>query len=115
MNTEAMNALKQIRETTNQLQQELTSLYYVDHDDDRLLLESVMNNLYDQEDLIINNTIQTIVNKLSEGNDKLQVLIGKMNTASTQISKFSAAVKKTSDIISALVEITTVAVSSGLL
>ncbi len=115
MNTEAMNALKQIRETTNQLQQELTNLYYIDHDDDRLLLESVMNNLYDQEDLIINNTIQTIVDKLSEGNDKLQVLIGKMDTASTQISKLSAIVKKVSDMVAALVKITTVAVSAGLL
>lgn len=114
MNTEAMNALRQIRETTNQLEQELTSLNDSDHYD-KSLLESVINNLYDQEDLIINNTIQTIVNELSEGNDQLQVLIGKMDIASMQISKLSAIVKKASDMIAALVKITTVAVSAGLL
>lgn len=115
MNTEAMNALKQIRETTNALQQELNNLYYIDHDDDRLLLESMLNNLFDQEDLIINNTLQTIVNKLNEDNCKLELLIDKMDTASSEIAKMSIIVKKASDIIAALVKITTIAVSAGLI
>lgn len=115
MNTEAMNALKQIRETTNQLQEELDDPYYKKHVDDRLLLESTMNNLYDQEDLIINNTIQNIVQQLNEGNNELQALIDKMTASSDRIAKFSAVVKKASDMIAALVKITTVAVSAGLL
>ncbi len=115
MNTEAMNALKQIRETTNALQQELNNLYYTDHDDDRKLLEAILNNLFDQEDLIINNTLQTIVNKLKKDNLKLQALIDKMNTETGEIAKVSTIVKKASDIIAALVKITTVAVSAGLL
>ena len=115
MNTEAMNALKQIRETTDQLQQELGNPYYDNHVDDGLILEATMNNLYDQEDLIINNSIKTIVDQLNDGNTKLQELIDRMNADGGQISKMSAIVKKASDIIAALVKITTVAVSSGLL
>ncbi|MVN22914.1 hypothetical protein [Mucilaginibacter arboris] len=115
MNTEAMNVLKQIRETTNQLQEELDDPYYQNHTDDRILLESMLNNLYDQEDLIINNTIQNIVQQLNEGNNKLQLLIDKMSASSNQIAKLNVVVKKVSDIIAALVKITTVAVSAGLL
>lgn len=115
MNTEAMIVLKQIRETTNQLQDELNSLYYKDHTDERMLLETVMNNLYDQEDLIINNAIQNIVKQLAEGNQQLQALIDKMTTESLHLEKLSEAVKKVSSMIGALVKITTVAVSAGLI
>lgn len=115
MNTEAMNVLKQIRETTNQLQQELDSSYCTDHPKEKILLETIQNNLYDQEDLIINNAIQQIVNQLKAGNQNLQLLIDQMNTEVAEISKLSEVVKKAASMIAALVKITTIAVSAGIL
>jgi hypothetical protein len=115
MNTEAMNVLKQIRETTNQLQQELDGLYCKEHPEQKELLERILNNLYDQEDLIINNAIQQIVNQLKAGNQSLQLLIGQMDKEVVEIAKLNEAVKKASSMIAALVKITTLAVSAGLI
>jgi hypothetical protein len=112
MNTEAFNALKQVREVANELQMMLndTSLTR----DERFLLEQVLSNLYELEDIIIELTLQAMVDKINESNESLKKLIADMKHESDNIAKFAATVQKVSDVVGVLAQITEKAIDAGL-
>jgi hypothetical protein len=112
MNTEAFNALKQVREVANELQMMLndTSLTL----DERFLLEQVLSNLYELEDIIIELTLQAMVDKINESNESLKKLIADMKHESDNIAKFAATVQKVSDVVGVFAQITEKAIDAGL-
>jgi hypothetical protein len=113
MNTEAMNTLKQIRDAMGQIQIELKDPSMTDPE--KKLLSVTLDNLIDQEDAIINTSLQTMVDKLNASNTDLQALIDQMREASARISAFSAKIGKIMDVTGTLAQITAKALSAGLL
>jgi hypothetical protein len=113
MNTEAMNALKQIRDTMGQIQVQIRDPSLTTPE--KNLLADTLDNLMDQEDAIFNTTLQALVDKLNASNTDLQALITQMQQASAKIAAFSATIKKIMNVTSVLAEITTKALSAGLI
>jgi predicted nuclease with TOPRIM domain len=113
MNTETLNALKEVREGLNTLQQALTQPGLAH--DEKELLSTVLLNLKEQEDILINNILQDMVDKINASNDELQQLIAEMEAAGERLARFSDMVKKISDKVGMLAHITTKALSAGLL
>lgn len=113
MNTEALSTMKQIRDAVGQIQVQLNDPTYKAAD--KQLLQEALSNLLDQEDVIINNSLQAMVDKLNAGNADFQSTISDMKKASAKISAFADTLKKVSDVIGVLTEITTKAISAGLL
>jgi hypothetical protein len=112
MNTESINTLKLIREVKNELQELLNDESI--KKSDRRLLEAVLSNLMDLEDGIILETLQAMVDKINASNADLQKLIIQMEAASDKIAKFSNTVKKVSDVVAILGEITSKAIKAGI-
>ena len=113
MNTEAMNTLKIVREGINALQIEL-------NDDtlkmsERKLLADTLINLNRTEDIIINNLLQAMVDKINSSNEQLKKLIDDMKASTERIAEFSNVIKKISDAVGVLAEITAKALSAGIL
>lgn len=113
MTTETLNALKQVREAKTMVLSKLTDTTV--SKEEKLILGDVLINLQDQEDILINFTLQAMVDKINASNSALQDLIKQMNNASQNISEISTAIKKISNVLSTLTEITTKALSAGLL
>ena len=84
MNTETLNALKQVA------QARATVLSALNDDtlpvNEKGMLQAVLLNLQDQEDALINYTLQDMADKINASNTALQALIQQMNTASQQIT-----------------------------
>jgi hypothetical protein len=112
MNTEAINTIKQIRESVGQIQVQLNDPTYKAAD--KQLLQEALSNLLDQEDVIINNSLQAMVDKLNASNTDLQSIIADMKKASAKIAAFADTLKKVSVVIGVLAEITTKAITAGL-
>jgi hypothetical protein len=113
MNTEAMNALKQIRDAIGQIQMQMKDPSLTAPE--KKLLGDTLDNLMDQQDTIFNTSLQTLVDKLNTSNTDLQTLITQMQQASAKISAFSATIKKIMNVTGVLAEITTKALSAGLI
>jgi len=113
MNTETLNALKQVA------QARATVLSALNDDtlpvNEKGMLQAVLLNLQDQEDALINYTLQDMADKINASNTALQALIQQMNTASQQITAVNNAIKKVSNVLSTLAEITNKALAAGLL
>jgi phage-related minor tail protein len=112
MNTEAINTLKLIREVKTDLQVFLNEESLKKNE--RKLLEQVLSNLMEIEDTIILETMQAMVDKINASNADLQKLISQMEEASEKIAEFSNTVKKVSEVISILGEITEKAIKAGI-
>ena len=113
MNTEAMNTLKQVREAVNIFQIELNDPTYTD--DERNFLGSVLISLNRAEDIIINTMLMEMVDLINSTNNDLKLLIRDMEKSSVRIARFSDTVKKVSNVIGVLAEITAKAISVGIL
>lgn len=113
MNTETLNTLKQVRDGINTTQQALTDPTLTH--DEKMILGSVLLNLSKQEDILINNALQAMVDKINASNDELTVLITEMENASERLAQFSNTIKKISKVVATLTEITTKAISAGIL
>ena len=74
-----------------------------------------MINLQEQENILINFTLLSMVNKINASNAALENIIQQMDQASQKLSAISNTVKKISNVLSTLTEITTKALSAGLL
>jgi len=72
-------------------------------------------NLQEQENILINFTLLSMVNKINASNAALENIIQQMDQASQKLSAISNTVKKISNVLSTLTEITTKALSAGLL
>jgi hypothetical protein len=112
MNTEVLNTMKQIREAVGKIQVQLNDPAY--HTADKQLLEEALDNLLDQEDIIINNSLQAMVDKLNASNTSLEGILADMKKASAKISAFADTLKKVANVVGVLTEITTKAISAGL-
>lgn len=113
MNTEAMNTLKQVREGINAIQIQLTDSTLTKKE--KSLLGDVLLNLNDLEDIIINNILQDMVDKINSSNALLKKLISDMKRSSDKISKLSNTIKRISDTVGVLAHITAKAMSVGIL
>lgn len=113
MNTAVLNALRQVREAKLNVLARLS-----DHSlqqEDRKVLEKVQLNLKEQENILINFTLQDMIDKINASNADLQILIQQMDQASTKLSDISNVIKKVSGVLSTLTEIINKAIGAGLL
>ena len=113
MTTETLNALKQVREAKTMVLGKLTDVTI--SQEEKQILGEVLINLQDQENTLINFTLQDMVDKINASNAALKNLIQQMDNASENISEISNTIKKISNVLSTLTEITTKALSAGLL
>lgn len=113
MNTETLNTLKQVREGINATQQALNDPTLTH--DEKMILGGVLLNLSKQEDILINNTLQAMVDKINASNEELTSLIAEMESATERLAQFSNTIKKISNVVATLSEITTKAISAGIL
>lgn len=113
MNTETLNALKQVRDGINALQQALNDPDLTH--DEKVFISTVLVNLNEQEDILINDVLQAMVDKINASNDELKQLIRKMSAAEQRIARFSDTIKKISHALETLAEITAKAMKAGLL
>ena len=113
MNTETLNALTQVREGRTMVLNKLTDIT-ISHDE-KQILGDVLLNLQQQEDILINSVLKDMVDKINTSNAALQILIQQMDKASQNIADVSNAIKKISNVLSTLTEITASALSAGLL
>ena len=113
MNTAVLNALKQVREAKTMVLNKLSDNTL--SKDEKRLLGDVLINLQEQENDLINFTLQEMVDKIDSTNAALQDLIDQMERASEKLSAISDTIKKISGVLSTLTEIINKALSAGLL
>lgn len=113
MTTETLNALKSVRDAKTAVITKLTDPSI--SPGEKKVLGSVLITLQDEEDILINCTLQDMVDKINTSNASMQILIKQMDKVSQHISDISNIVKKVSNMLSVLTEITTRAISVGLL
>jgi len=113
MNTETLNALKQVNGLIAQLQDALRDTTLTPQE--KGLIQMAINDQMDLQDTLIQDTLQAMVDNINAANTDLQGLITKMQSASDKLGKLAAGIKKVSDVVGALAEITTKAMSAGLL
>jgi len=113
MNTETLNALKQVRLVIGQLQEALKDSTL--SPTEKKLLRQAINDQMDLQDTLIQDTMQAMVDKINTANADLQQLTAKMEKASEKLARLAATIKKVSDMVGTLAEITSKAISAGLL
>jgi hypothetical protein len=113
MNTAVLNALKQVREAKTMVLSSLTDTT-IDPGEKRIL-GGILINLQEQEDTLINFTLQDMADKINASNAALKTLIQQMDDASQNLAGISNAIKKISGVLSTLTDIITKALSAGLL
>ena len=113
MNTETLNALKQVREAKTAILSKLAG-NSISQEEKKIVGEALIN-LQDQENILINFTLLAMVNKINASNADLENIIQQMDHASQKLTAISNTVKKISNVLSTLTEITTKALSAGLL
>jgi hypothetical protein len=113
MNTETLNALKKVTEGKTMVLSKLTDKTI--SQEEKRILGDVLINLQEQENTLINFTLQAMVDKINISTGALQNLIQQMDNTSQKLSVISNTIKKISNILSTLTEITTKALSAGLL
>lgn len=113
MNTAVLNALKQVREAKTMVLSELTDATL--RPDEKRVLGDILINLQEQENTLINFTLQEMADKINASNAALKILIQEMDDTSKNLSRISNIIKKISGILSTLTEIITKAISAGLL
>lgn len=113
MNTETLSALKQVNSLIGQLQDALKDPAL--SPGEKKLIRQAINDQLDLQDTLIQDTMQAMVDKIDAANTDLQQLMAKMETTSEKLAKLAGIIKKVSDVVGTLGEITTKAISAGLL
>ena len=113
MNTETLNALKQVNSLIAQLQDALRDTSLTPQE--KGLIQKAINDQVDIQDTLIQDTLQAMVDNINAANTDLQDLIDRMQKTSDKLANLAASIKKVSDIVRALAAITTKAMSAGLL
>lgn len=113
MTTETLSALNEVREAKTMVLEKLTDTTI--SQDEKQILGAVLINLQEQEDILINFVLQDMVDKINSSNAALQNLIEQMDSTSQKLAAISNTIKKVSNILSTLTDITTKAIGSGLL
>jgi len=113
MNTETLNALKQVNALIAQLQDALRDTTLTPQE--KGLIQKAVNDQMDIQDTLIQDSLQAMVDKINAANTDLQDLMTRMQKASGKLARLAANIKKVSDVVGTLAEITTKAMSAGLL
>ena len=113
MNTETLNALKQVKVLIGQLQDALKDTTLTPQE--RSLIRQAINDQMDLQDTLIEESMQAMVDKINAANADLETLTAKMEQTSEKLGKLAATIKKVSDVVGVLAEITAKAMSAGLL
>ena len=113
MNTETLNALKQVNTVIAQLQDALKNGSLTP--EENVLVQQAINDQMDLQDTLIQDSLQAMVDNINAANKDLQALTAKMQTTSDKLAKLAASIKKVSDVVGALAQITSKAMSAGLL
>ncbi len=112
MNTAVLNALKQVREAKMMVLESLTDNAI--GTDEKEILGEILINLQEQENALINFTLQQMVDKINASNAALKSLIQQMDDVSKNLSGISKTIKKISGVLSTLTEIVSKAIDAGL-
>ncbi len=112
MNTEILNTIRQIREVISELQTELNNSHSAQ---EKQLLEKALNNLFAQENILLNEILQAMVDKVNAANGELKSLVAEMEQSAKKIAELSGKIKKISNVIGTLVEITSKAIGAGII
>ena len=113
MNTETLNALKQVNTLIAQLQDALRDTTLAPQE--KGLIQKAINDQMDIQDTLIQDSLQAMVDKINAANTDLRDLMTRMQKTSDKLAKLAVGIKKVSDAVGALAEITTKAMSAGLL
>ena len=113
MNTETLNALKQVNSLIAQLQDALKDPALTPQE--KSLIRQAINDQMDLQDTLIQDSMQAMVDKINAANSDLEALMAKMEKVSQKLGKLAATIKKVSDVVGTLAEITKKAMSAGLL
>lgn len=113
MNTETLNTLKQVNLQIQQLQ---------DQGDDPTLtaaeasaIGSALVQLESMQDTLIHQALQNMIDQLNTANAQLQGVLNQMQATSVRLANLAGDIKKVSNLIGALVDVTSKALSAGLL
>ena len=115
MNTEVLNALKQVRiarQTVADLQLEMAGRLTA-HESNALT--NVYSDLEDIEDLLVLQDIRASIAQIKSDGEDLQKIADQMTQVSNRLSAISDTISKTAKIIGTLADILGKAASSGLL
>ena len=113
MNTETLSALKRVNLQIQDLQDQLDSQTLT-----KVEASSVGQALVQLEitqDTLIHQVLQAMIDQLNTANVQLLAVLKQMQAVSDRLAKLAATIKKVSDVVGALVEITSKALSAGLL
>jgi methyl-accepting chemotaxis protein len=113
MNTETLTAIKQVNLLVGQLQDALNDKTLTDKE--RSLIEQACNDQTLLRDTLINDTLGAMVDNINAANGDLTTLMAKMQKTSDKLAKIATTIKKVSDMVGTLAEITEKAISAGLL
>jgi len=113
MNTATLGALKQVREAKTIVLGKLSDTTV--SREGKHILGEILINLQEQENTLINFTLQEMVDKVNATNASLKNLIQQMEDTSLHLSAISNTIKKISGVLATLTEITTKALNAGLL
>ena len=113
MNTETLNALRQVNTVIGQLQDALKDPALTPQE--KTLIRQAINDQMDLQDTLIQDSMQAMVDKINAANTDLEALTAKMEKTSEKLGKLAAAIKKVSDVVGTLAELTAKAMSAGLL
>ncbi len=97
----------------NTLQIEISDPTYTR--DEKILIGNVLVNLNKLEDIVINSILQEMVDKINSANTELKQLISDMEASTERIAQFSKTVGKISNVVGVLADITSKAMSVGIL
>lgn len=116
MNTETLNALKQVSLQIKELQAVLgdNTLQPALTPQENLLIQQAVNDQMDLQDTLIHLSLQAMVDKINSANQDLQGVITKMQQTSARLGQLATSIKKVSDVVGILAEITAKALSAGL-
>src|SRR4030081_3761577 len=100
MNTETLNALKQVNTVIAQLQDALKNGSLTP--EENLLVQQAINDQMDLQDTLIQDSLQAMVDNINAANTDLQTLTTKMQKTSDKLARLAASIKKVSDVVGAL-------------
>ena len=117
MNTETLNALKQVNLQIQQLQGVLEdgTLTPPLTSQEASLVGQSIDALEELQDTLIHQTLQAMVDEINSTNAQLQPLLASMQATSARLGKLAAGIRQVSDVVGALAEIVTKGMSAGLI
>lgn len=113
MNTETLNALKQVNLQIQQLQELLSDPKIKPEEEEPM--EEALVALESMQDTLIHQVMQQMIDALNASNAKLQDVMTRMEKVSASLAKLAGTIKKVSDLVGTLTQITQKALSAGLL